>query len=224
MIGMKPLLAVLRHPVLRGVVSALVSLLPIWLRPQDNHPFVRALAPVLITYFLAAVGTVYMHPASAPTDPLLFPCGLYPAIGFMIFHAVFLYAGDERGRRVAKYCSPLVIYGWFGWPILVLACNTGWLTLGVAAVHIALARRAERTWVFVEYGATSLALLLLLVGFGGVQFPWGLAIVFLQSLVLTGLAVWGRKAHFDSFPSAASEAENRGNVADAVPASSRIAN
>ena len=92
---------------------------------------------------------------------------------------------------------------WYGVPIVFLASFTGWLTILAAAVHIALAKKGTRTFVFLEYGSTSLALLLFLVMFSTTKiFPLGLLVVVFQVLLLTivdwkGRELWLKLMHGD---------------------------
>ena len=75
---------------------------------------------------------------------------------------------------------------WYGGPALVLAFSTEWLTIPVAALHILLAKRGTRTWLFLEYGSTSFSLLLFLFIFSGEEFfPYGVLVMLFQILLLT---------------------------------------
>jgi hypothetical protein len=221
---MKFHLTILRHPWSRSCTATLISLMPIWLRPKDDHPFARALVPVLITYCLAAVGTTYIDPPviAQSNEPgvegpvirlvlVLLVTIIYavaPVFGFG--YLVYRSRNSQPGG-----CSQFLLMGvWFGWPILGLASHTGWLTLAAAVLHVALARREQRTWVFVEYGSTSLALLMFLVFFGNQLFPWGLLVVLLQAPMLTLSAVWGRKLYFAEVGSASGEAAKREDLVE----------
>lgn len=83
---------------------------------------------------------------------------------------------------------------WFCVPIMALAYFTAWLTLVWLAVHIALAKRGTRQWVFLEYGLTSMALWLFLICFSAERLiPLGLAVVILQALLLAVLESKARK-------------------------------
>lgn len=201
-------LAIVGHPGLRALVSTLIGLLPLWLRPKHDHPFLRALVPVLITYGLAAVGTAIIDPVKIDQrtiglDTLLDDGGpaesLLPALLLTIGIAVappFLCGAVVRGvRRESR--SPTVgecvaLGVWFGFPIMMLSLHAGWFCLLAVAAHLAMSR-GERLWVFVEYGSTSFALLLFLAVFGNRWYPWGLLVVLLQAPLLTLMAVWGRK-------------------------------
>jgi len=190
--------------------------LPIWLRPKDKHPFVWALVPLLITYCLAAVGSAYIDPPAIALTSGSSSAG--PAVSLVlvllvtIIHAVAPVFGlghavyRSRNTERSGYYQLVLMGIWFGWPIIVLASHTGWLSLAAAAAHLALARRGERTWVFVEYGSTSLALVTFLVVFGNRLFPWGLLVVLLQAPMLTLSAVWGRNLYVAENDSAIGEA------------------
>jgi len=233
MLGMKLNLAILAHPVLRVSVSTLVGLLPIWLRPKDNHPFLRALIPVLITYFLAAAGTAYVDPLTVDESALgirtqsgrLDPAqSVLPVLLFTIGFAVMpaLLCGDFEGRQRIKLspAKSIVMGFWYGWPIMILATQSGGLSLLVAATHWAASRREDRTWVFVEYGATSASLVFLFVAFGNSLYPWGLLAALLQVPLLTGLAVWVRKLYVSEGTSAPSHAD--AEIADNVSSSQSL--
>ena len=63
---------------------------------------------------------------------------------------------------------------------------TGWLTIPAAVIHIALARKGTRTWVFLQYGSTSMALLLFVMMFSGENLlPNGILVVIFQIFLLT---------------------------------------
>ena len=92
---------------------------------------------------------------------------------------------------------------WYGFPSLALAWMTGWLTIPAAVIHIALARKGTRTWVFLEYGSTSFALLLFLVMFSGEKLlPNGILVVIFQIFLLTivdwkGRGLWVKEPEND---------------------------
>lgn len=171
--------------------------------------FARAAIPVSATYAAAAIGLTWFGGGltenfSRMISPLI---GVPVVILFTLTHAVlpvffyrhFLNAlnrveGSEikpEARLIAGAARGFVglhMAVWFGIPIVALAALTGWLSLAWAAGHLALARRGTRAWVFVEYGSTSMALLLFVVYFSGERlFPWGMGVVVLQSLLLTVL-------------------------------------
>ena len=89
---------------------------------------------------------------------------------------------------------------WYGIPAITLAFMTEWLTIPVAVIHIALAKKGTRIWVFLEYGSTSFALLLFLVVFSAEElFPVGLLVALFQILLLTlvdwkGRGLWMKLA------------------------------
>lgn len=168
--------------------------------------FLRSAIPVAATYASAAIGLAWFGGGlgaefSRMISPLI---GVPVVLIFTLSHAVlpvFFYRGFFNAlQRASSAKSPhaSIITGaarsfvgvhmaiWFGAPILILAALTGWLSLAWAAGHVALARRGTRAWTFVEYGSTSMALVLFLVCFSGERlFPWGLGVVVMQSLLLT---------------------------------------
>ena len=93
---------------------------------------------------------------------------------------------------------------WYGAPSLALAWMTGWLTIPAAVIHIALARKGTRTWVFLEYGSTSFALLLFVMWFSGENLlPNGILVVIFQICLLTiidwkGRGLWVQKPEKDN--------------------------
>ncbi|MBW3543921.1 MAG: hypothetical protein KY476_27040, partial [Planctomycetes bacterium] len=179
-----------------------------------GRSFLRSFGPVAATYAAAAVGMVWgvQNPfagAAAQIPPAL---GVFVVLLFTLTHAVvpvFFYrpffaalphltahqagAGKAFGHGVSAFIYFHMGF-WYGMPMLALAAMTGWISLAVAAAHVALARRGTRHWVFLEYGSTSLALLLFLVCFSGQHlFPWGIAVIVFQSLLLTVMDWKGRK-------------------------------
>ena len=81
----------------------------------------------------------------------------------LVVYVVYVLRDTRKGGDLYGCLLYLYTGAWFGVPIVELAARTGWVSLGAAAVHLFAARPGERHWVFVEYGSTSFALLLLLV-------------------------------------------------------------
>jgi hypothetical protein len=114
----------------------------------------------------------------------------------VFFYAFFLWLIPRDGR-VGGYIT-LFIYLhmglWFGIPIIGLALISGWLNLIWAVVHVALARPGRRTFTFIEYGSTSLALFLFLTAYGeGPFFPSGLFLAVAQAAMLTIVDIVGER-------------------------------
>lgn len=240
---MRAILPILRHPLVRSSGSALISLMPIWLRPAAHHPFLWAFVPVLITYSMAAIGGAYLERSASATGSDAVTSGsdfgdlLGLSVGAVVFTVghlgipLFVYFASIESEPDANKLPGCFVYlctgAWFGTPIILLAISTGWLSLAAAAVHLALAPRRERHWVFVEYGSTSFALLLFVLNFGDQVFPWGLPVVVLQSLLLTVAVVWGRKLVLSEDRSVRANVANAKvtkseNIAGNVPANSSL--
>lgn len=180
--------------------------------------FLRSSVPVVGTYLSAALGLTLFGDESAVKlkasgSPLLL-AGIVPL--FTITHAVvpvFFFRNlldrlneicstirtDPTGRLFRAYAAVFrffvwVFMGiWFALPVIALAYLTGWLSLIWAMVHIVLARRGTRAWTFVEYGSTSMALLLFVVCFSEARlFSLGIVVVVLQALLLTSLDRFAR--------------------------------
>ena len=179
---------------------------------EIGSSFLRSLVPVGLTYSAALIGIEYFGVADmefAPSNPPSGIVGLFVVPFFTLTHCVvpvffyFLFVAAIQGMRQGVKSTGmapqmlaffLVFSGfvylhmgiWFGVPAIVLAFFTGWLTIPVAIVHIALAKQGTRTFVFLEYGSTSFALLLFFVMFSMSEiFPLGLLVAFFQILLLT---------------------------------------
>jgi hypothetical protein len=175
--------------------------------------FARCAAPVVATYTLAALGLTVFDP-EIPQPRLhasewqraaivLVVTATHAVIPVYFFHAVLdmlsrftaglRFGGAHRQalRAFEVFTGGfvwLLIGVWFGLPIVGLAYFSGWLTIAWAAVHVVFANRRSRSWVFIEYGSTSLALLLLAFFFSeGRLLSTGWAVVLLQSLFLSVL-------------------------------------
>ena len=111
-------------------------------------------------------------------------------------------AADDRLRlnpilpltfRFFRFYVGLSMTFWYGIPIIFLGALTGWMSLGWAFLHILLAGRGHRRWVFLEHGATAMALSLFVVCFSGNNlFPVGMMVGLFQALLLT-LVEWKGK-------------------------------
>lgn len=172
----------------------------------------RALPPVLVTYALAAAGCLYGLAVPVQRGDIPLPVGAGVILLFTVTHAVgpvFFYrrfaplteltrylpgsAGAAKVQRFAGCFLHVHMGFWYGVPTLALAAMTGGFSLLGFAVHWLLAPRGTRTWVFLQYGSTSFALLLFTAIFSPASvFPWGLAVVAFQSALLTVMEVKGR--------------------------------
>ena len=87
---------------------------------------------------------------------------------------------------------------WYLSPMIGLALYTKSLAPAWMVLHILLAGRGNRTWVFLEYGSTAFALLLFVFFVSMANFyPQGLLVVAAQTGILT-LANWKGKKLWDS--------------------------
>ncbi len=167
----------------------------------------RAAVPVVATYASVAIGLAWSDGGlGAEFSHLISPLvGVPVVLLFTCTHAVLPVFFYQRYLDTLQRVTPtgqgpsanlmvaamrrfvgLHMAVWFGIPILALAFLTGWLSLAWAAGHLVLAKRGSRAWVFVEYGSTSMALVLFVVCFSGDNlFPWGLGVVVMQALLLT---------------------------------------
>lgn len=167
----------------------------------------RGFLPAIGGYVLAALSVIFDDgPARAPKstlDPLV---DLLGVVLFSATHAVlpvifYRFLIGVPGRMWAASKSPFdrampgmgVVFGylhmfaWFGLPAIGFAASTSWFPLAGAAAHIILARRGRRTWVFLEWGATSMSLWLFFSTFDGRPdiAGWAVAAATLQGLLLT---------------------------------------
>lgn len=110
-------------------------------------------------------------------------------------------AGDSGGTCAVKgFLSIFIGFGflhmiaWFGGPSVFLAFHTSWLPLIGIGIHLVLARGWRRLWVFLEYGSTSMSLLILLavVGMNSATWPWVLLALGVQGLLLGAMEHLGR--------------------------------
>ena len=177
-----------------------------------GNSFLRSLVPVGLTYSATLIGFEYFgvnkidFDSASPVNGIV---GFFVVPLFTFTHCVipvffyFIFVAAIHGmKQKIKSASVqpqmlaffLAFSGfvylhmgiWYGVPSIALAFFTGWLTIPVAIVHIALAKKGTRTFVFLEYGSTSFALLLFLIMFSAAKiFPLGLWVVFFQILLLT---------------------------------------
>ena len=184
-------------------------------RPSElGHAFLRSFVPVAATYALAAIGLTWGNDNlfARASEQISAWLGAGMVLLFTVTHAivpVFFYrpffgvmkairnSPGSKGTAFLLGFSAFIhlhMGVWYGVPMVALAAMTGWLNLPWAATHVALARRGTRHWVFLEYGSTSLALLLFLVFFSGERlFPLGMLVVLFQSVLLTVMDWKGRE-------------------------------
>ncbi len=171
--------------------------------------FLRSLVPVGVTYSAALIGIEYFSGDVIEFESPGGMAGLFIVPLFTLTHCVvpvFFYfvfvsaiAGMKKMRQLGGgspvMLVPLLLFSgfiylhiglWYGIPTIALAWMTEWLTIPVAIIHVAIAQKGTRTWVFLEYGSTSFALLLFLVVFSAEElFPIGLLVALFQILLLT---------------------------------------
>ena len=181
----------------------------------------RSFPPVLGTYGSAGIGYSFhnkgmFNDAALEIPPLL---GAAIVLLFTLTHAVvpvFFYRKflklqnnilNLHTEPTSKLEHPgtgwtrVLVFGfislrmgfWYGIPTVLFAFMTGGLSLLWAAVHITFSRRPTRTWLCLEYGSTSTALLLFVICFSVNRlFPYGIVVLLFQSLLLTVLDWKGR--------------------------------
>ena len=171
--------------------------------------FLRSLVPVGVTYSAALIGIEYFSGDVIEFESPGGMVGLFIVPLFTLTHCVvpvFFYfvfvsaiAGMKKMRRLGGSSPvmlvPFLLFSgfiylhiglWYGIPTIALAWMTEWLTIPVAIIHVAIAQKGTRTWVFLEYGSTSFALLLFFVVFSAEElFPIGLLVALFQILLLT---------------------------------------
>ena len=152
-----------------------------------GRKILHAIVPAALTYVLAAIGALTdfsgtpqlegLAPAASVSFVLLFTVGFAVLPAF--FHAAAC-ASNIRGPFLALH-----ILAWYGISIVGLASQTGWLSLAAPALNIATAPKERRTWVFLQHGATSYALLFFITSFSrDALFPGGIVVVLGQSLLM----------------------------------------
>ena len=172
--------------------------------------FFRSLLPVGLTYSAALLGVEFglsteieieRNNLNGALGLLIVPfftathC-VFPVFFYFFFAAVIaaLRTGIKEETDIKAKLFFLVFSGfvfihmgfWFGIPTIALAFFTGWLTIPLAIVHVAFSKKGTRTFVFLEYGSTSFALLLFFILFSAEDiFPLGVLVGMLQILLLT---------------------------------------
>ncbi|MCH2180435.1 MAG: hypothetical protein MK108_00380 [Mariniblastus sp.] len=178
---------------------------------EIRNSFFRSLIPVGLTYSAALIGIEYFSAEGFEFSSgdqvgalglLLVPLfTLTHCVVPVFFYFVFvsaIYSMKKRTSAIGWSSATLVPFlmftgfvylhlgFWYGIPTLILAFSTEWLTIPVAIIHILLAKKGTRTWVFLEYGSTSFSLLLFLFMFSGEAFfPYGVLVMLFQILLLT---------------------------------------
>lgn len=93
---------------------------------------------------------------------------------------------------------------WFGAPMILLGMLSGWISLAWGLLHVLLAARDRRRWIFLEYGSTSMALVLFILFFSGkTLLPLGILVVLFQSGLLTIVEWKGKHLWLPPAPPAA---------------------
>ena len=185
--------------------------------------FLRSLVPVGVTYSAALIGIQYYSGERFEFESPAGLAGLLIVPLFTLTHCVvpvffyFIFVSAIHGMKKKLRAGaanpamlvPFLLFSgfiylhiglWYGIPAIALAFMTEWLTIPVAVIHIALAKKGTRTWVFLEYGSTSFALLLFLLVFSAEElFPVGLLVALFQILLLTlvdwkGRGLWMKLA------------------------------
>lgn len=185
--------------------------------------FLRSLVPVGVTYSAALIGIQYYSGERFEFESPAGLAGLLIVPLFTLTHCVvpvffyFIFVSAIHGMKKNMRAGaanpamlvPFLLFSgfiylhiglWYGIPAIALAFMTEWLTIPVAVIHIALAKKGTRTWVFLEYGSTSFALLLFLLVFSAEElFPVGLLVALFQILLLTlvdwkGRGLWMKLA------------------------------
>ena len=180
--------------------------------------FLRSLIPVGLTYSAALIGIEFLSAEAFEFSgrDQIGALGLLVVPLFTLTHCVVpvffyfifvsaIYSMKQKtsavGWNLASLLPFLMFSGfvylhlgfWYGVPTLILAFSTEWLTIPVAIIHILLAQKGTRTWVFLEYGSTSFSLLLFLLIFSGDGFfPYGILVMLFQILLLTVVDWIGR--------------------------------
>ena len=178
--------------------------------------FLRSLVPVGVTYSAALIGIQYYSGERFAFESPGGLAGLLIVPFFTLTHCVvpvffyFIFVSAIQGMKKKMHAGgtnpvmlvPFLLFSgfvylhiglWYGIPAITLAFMTEWLTIPVAVIHIALAKKGTRIWVFLEYGSTSFALLLFLVVFSAEElFPVGLLVALFQILLLTVVDWKGR--------------------------------
>ena len=175
----------------------------------------QALLVVLSTYGLTMLSIVSDSEQVVSENRLTggFTAGLV-VIAFTLTHAIipmFSYwwflspLRGKQGKSIPRGARSLVmgfIYLhmgiWYLSPMIGLAFYTRSLAPAWMVLHLVLAKRGNRTWVFLQYGSTAFALLLFVFCVSMTNFyPQGLLVVVFQTGLLT-LANWKAKKLWDT--------------------------
>lgn len=186
--------------------------LPRWL----FHPWLRGFLASALTYAAAVGAAAWKGPAAVNfqvNGQAAGPGDWWIVLLFTVSHAVipvFFYrlfflgmaaqsarspasASTKPGGAGCQFAFLYVHMGfWYGIPIFALGAMTSWLSLIGFAIVLCTARRGERLWAYLEYGSSSMAMLLA-VGILGLQNAWGVLIVLVQSVLLGLTHVVGKK-------------------------------
>lgn len=178
------------------------------------HPWLRGFLASALTYAAAVGAAAWKGPAfnvqvngqaAGPGDwwiVLLFTVS--HAVIPVFFYRLFFLASAAQNRssvvgqvqQVGAGCQHAFLYVhmsfWYGGPIIVLGAMTNWLSLLGFPIVLFTARRGERLWAFLEYGSSSMAMVLA-VGTIGLQNVWGVLVVLVQSVLLGLTHVAGKK-------------------------------
>ncbi len=173
-----------------------------WLKIRNS--FLRSLLPVAVTYTVAVLGFLLWGPEVSDgkkEGPGVALCFIIPLFTFS--HGVgpvFLYYLFMRIVRMVKQKTftgfvflHMVI--WYGIPTFALAAFTGWILLPAVALAVAFAPAGTRIWTWLEYGSTSLSLILLIfmlptLNIGALIFVVASQILLLTLMDWKGRALW----------------------------------
>lgn len=170
----------------------------------------RVWLPVAITYVLAAVElqariTSKMELGQPPTWAFLWLFVVILLFTLLVTAGPVWAFAEMHKRKWRDRALFFVGMGLFyGLPIVLVALIiSGWLISLGAALHVLLARRASRAWVFLEYGSTSFGLFLLLMFAPLALFPWGILVAIAQGLLLALVELKFRPLWIDQPPDVA---------------------
>ena len=177
-------------------------------------PLLQALVVVLSTYGLTTLGILRDSEDllsegrldGGPATGLVILFTFTHAIIPMFFYWMFLSPLKGKQGKSIPQGGRFLVMGfiylhmgiWYLSPMIGLALYTKSLAPAWMILHILLARRGNRTWVFLQYGSTAFALLLFVFFVSMTNFyPQGLLVVVSQTGLLT-LANWNAKKLWDS--------------------------
>ena len=185
---------------------------PCW----NPRALLAAYIPVALGYGLATFGLEppvkqsFIHPwlALMATLGFTFTHAVFPAFFYFVFQSLLRHARKHTaGPAIPRVKAPgMMQHGflflhmglWYGTPMLFFAAMLGpWygpVFVVTALLQFALAGRNNITWTFLQYGSTSLALLLytLTISLPGVSPVWPVLAVLGQAGLLTLLEVFAR--------------------------------